>query len=134
MVGPALITICTDTLAIQARYDDELSLQRAKRRWRLLFQEIFLIEPKLDFEFSKFTDPDRCFFTLTCQFKSQVGRYVFLRIQSDPQSAAMKTLKVAHYPVFPSAVAADEGQDSKRFLIKLLQYFQAGQLFSNFQT
>lgn len=125
MIEPALIKVDLNSSTIQARYNDELSLQRAKRRWKMLFEEIFLIDRKTDFELYKSTDPDRCFFTLTCKFTSMVGRYVFLRLQSDPHAPAFKTLKVAHYPNFPTVINENESKDSKKFLMRLLQYFQA---------
>lgn len=126
MVEPCLLNIDLEKFVVEARYNDELSRFRAKKRWITLFKEIYLLEPKQDFAITSFTDSDRFFYYLRCSFKTQVGRFIMQRICSELNSPALKTLKVAHYSNFPEEVKPEQRAPQKSFLLKLLQYFQAG--------
>lgn len=130
MTSPCLINFDPEALSIQARYDDEVARFRAKKRWETLFTEIYLLEPKTDFRITLFSDEDRLFFYMVCHFVSQVGKYVFYRITSDQNNAAVRTLKVSHYASFPQELEVNCSRPGtgyqKNFLLRLLKYFQAG--------
>ncbi len=127
MIGPCLLNIDLNNFSIEARYDDELSRYRAKKRWESLLKDIYLLEPSTDFSIKSFSDPDRCFYYLKCAFKTQVGKFILQRMCAELNSPAIKTLKVAHYARFPEEVEpVSQTKPQKHFLLKLLQYFQTG--------
>ena len=85
-----------DTYKVIGEYSNELYLFRAKKLWKTVLQDTFLLEEVTDFKFQVRKNSKLNVFTLSCTFKSACGRYAFWRINNNQNPEVTYILEAAH--------------------------------------
>lgn len=92
----------SESAALIAQYNDELSLFRAKKVWTSVLKNSFLLENSSDYTLASESFPELGKFVLECNFNSACGRYTFWRITNSQSPEAQYLIETAHIPLCAS--------------------------------
>lgn len=95
---PMGVSFNSDLVSLNGLYADEVSLFRAKKAWRTVFEGAFLLDSGSDFVLEHTSSIDKGYFALTCSFKSACGRYAFWRLINHQSPEAQYMIETAHIP------------------------------------
>jgi hypothetical protein len=95
---PMGVSFNSDLVSLNGLYTDEVSLFRAKKVWRTVFEGAFLLDSGSDFVLEHKSSIDKGYFALTCSFKSACGRYAFWRLINNQSPEAQYMIETAHIP------------------------------------
>lgn len=118
------ITVDLSNFSIESKFCDEVTRFKTKKGWRTILETLFLLDEKEDFVIESFNDPDKCFYFLKLSFISQVGKYSFFRLTSNPHNPIWKAFQSAT-PLnrnVTNEVSCEK--TDKNFLLKIISYFQ----------
>ncbi|MDZ4785486.1 MAG: hypothetical protein SGJ02_05355 [bacterium] len=79
-------------------YADELSLFRARNRWKNILESTFMLEDTHDFALLITKDYEEARFNLICNFNTACGRYAFWRLTNYQAPEAQYEIETAHIP------------------------------------
>ena len=88
----------SEKVLLEGRYEDELSVFRAKRVWTEVLEANFLLEKGDDFSFRTLSEAQDHHFVLTCSFKTACGRYAFWRLVNAQAPESQYLIETAHIP------------------------------------
>lgn len=88
----------SDQVTLEGRYEDELSIFRARKVWTEVLETNFLLEKGDDFKFGTVTDLDEKRFVLKCSFSTACGRYAFWRLVNSQAPESQYLIETAHIP------------------------------------
>lgn len=101
-----------ETNALAGVYTDELSVHRAKRGWREVLEEHFILEFGHDFTLEIVEDPNTRRYLMRCEFVSACGKSAFWRITNHQAPETQCIIETAHIPIsdslFEALVAAPD--------------------------
>jgi hypothetical protein len=97
-MAPSSVSFDPQYSLLQATYQDELSLYRAKRTWCKTLQSSFLLEPQYDFQLRHCSSITEQIFSLQCEFTTACGRYAFWRLTNEQAPEAQYIIETAHIP------------------------------------
>ncbi len=88
----------SDQVTLEGRYEDELSIFRAKKVWTEVLETNFLLEKGDDFKFGTLSDLGESKFVLKCSFSTACGRYAFWRLVNSQAPESQYLIETAHIP------------------------------------
>lgn len=95
---PMGVSFNSELVSLNGLYADEVSLFRAKKAWKTIFEGAFLLDFGSDFVIDHISNVERGYFALSCNFTSACGRYAFWRLINHQSPEAQYMLETAHIP------------------------------------
>ncbi|HMO01419.1 MAG TPA: hypothetical protein PKD37_04670 [Oligoflexia bacterium] len=86
-----------ENLTIFAKYQDEISAYRARRKWLKTLDEYFFLDDASDFILQQARSSGEDEYYLICQFVSPAARYAFFRLVNLQALEAQYQLETAHH-------------------------------------
>lgn len=93
----------SESISLEGRYTDELSVFRARKNWVEAFENSFLLDSGHDYVIKARSNLSEGKFTLRCDFLSACGRYAFWRLINHQAPDVQYLIETAHLPNCESA-------------------------------